>query len=268
MTKLAKFGIMGGAGALGGAIARKLLTDGVIAPDELWISSRSGSRSGFESWRDAVHFTTDNQELVDYCETILIAVPPKVSRTLEFMAKGRLVLSVMAGVSITRLQELSRNERVVRAMSNPAADIGLAYSPWCASRSITAEDRNTVRTVFGSCGLTDEVADEEQIDRFTALTGPVPGFVALYAECMVEYAIRHGIDPEVAVRAIRQLFLASAETMASSAATPAEQVEEMIEYAGTTAAGLEMMRHASLYESIERGLDAACEKAARIATED
>jgi hypothetical protein len=41
------------------------------------------------------------------------------------------------------------------------------------------------------------VPDEELIDHFTAVTGPVPGFVAYCAECMVQYALKHGIDPVI-----------------------------------------------------------------------
>ena len=150
-------------------------------------------------------------------------------------------------------------------MSNPAAELGLAYSPWCASAGVTDEDRDTARSLFETCGLTDEVPNEEQIDRFTALTGPVPGFVAYYAECMVAYAVKHGIDPAIAVRAVRQLFHASGVMLAESEASPDEHVREMIDYAGTTAAGLEAMKISTLADSIEQGLDAAYQEAQRIA---
>ena len=106
--------------------------------------------------------------------------------------------------------------------------------------------------------------NEEQVDLFTALTGPVPGFVAYYADCMVEYALKRGIDPTVANRAMRQLFHASGVTLAQSRASPGEHVREMIDYAGTTAAGLEAMKASPLAASIEQGLEAAYQKARRM----
>jgi pyrroline-5-carboxylate reductase len=97
------------------------------------------------------------------------------------------------------------------------------------------------------------------------MTGPVPGFVAYFADCMVEYAVKHCIDPAIADRAMRQLFHASGVVLAKSEATPGEHVRDMIAYAGTTAAGLESMKASPLAASIEQGLEAAYQKAQRIA---
>ena len=137
----------------------------------------------------------------------------------------------------------------------------LAYSPWCANEAVTDQDRTLVRALFGACGQTDEVAGEDQIDCFTALTGPVPGFVAFYAESMVRYATSKGVDRDVADRAMRQLFHASGVALANTDASPAQHVREMIEYAGTTAAGLEAMQSNGLADRIAEGLEAAFEKA-------
>jgi pyrroline-5-carboxylate reductase len=256
-------GIVGGSGQLGGAIARALLRTGTVAPDRLWISNRSGSAAGFDTW-PGIHVTADNQALADACDVVLLSVPPNNAAAVEMDAADRLVISVMAGVTIARIAERTRSSRVVRAMSNPAADMGLAYSPWCAGDGVTDGDRDMVRRLFGACGLTDEVPDEEQIDRFTALTGPVPGFVAYYADCMVAYAVKHGIDPAVAERAIRQLFHASGIALAQSDTPMGKHVREMIAYAGTTAAGLDAMQSSPLAASIEVGLDAAFRKAQTI----
>lgn len=264
MGNLQTVGVVGGSGQLGGAIARAWLRSGSVAPEQLWISNRSGTAIGFEEW-DGIKFTTCNQDLVDACQIILLSVPPHLAQTLDINAKDRLVMSVMAGISINLIREQTQATRIVRAMSNPAADIGLAYSPWCAGTDVTDEDRGSVQFLFEACGETDEVPNEEQIDRFTALTGPVPGFVAFYADCMVQYAVKHGIDVTVANRAVRKLFQASGNVLAASPTPPAEHVRDMIAYAGTTAAGLEAMKDSALTDNIEQGLDAAYAKTLSIA---
>ncbi len=256
-------GIVGGSGALGGAIARALLRERYVTPERLWISSRSGNTSGFEEW-PGTRFTTRNQELVDACQVVVLSVPPHLASSLGIDAENRLVVSVMAGVSIEQIEQQTRAQRIVRAMSSPAAEFGLAYSPWCVSTAVSDKDREWARGLFEACGLTDEVPNEEQIDLFTALTGPVPGFVAYYADCMVAYAVKHGIDPGIADRAMRQLFQASGVILAETEATPGEHVREMIAYAGTTAAGLEAMKASTLATSIEQGLEAAYQKARNI----
>lgn len=264
MTIANSIGIVGGTGQLGGAIAHGLLRNQFINPEQLWISSRSGKTSRFEEGL-GIRFTTRNQDLVDACEIVIVSVPPHLASTVGINAQGRLVISVMAGVSIEQIEQQTRAKRIVRAMSNPAAEIGLAYSPWCASVDFTDEDREWTRGLFEACGLTDEVPDEEQIDQFTAITGPVPGFVAYYADCMVEYVLKHGIDPAIADRAVRQLFHASGVVLAKSMASPGEHVSDMIAYDGTTAAGLKAMKASPLAASIEQGLEAAYRMTQQIA---
>ena len=266
MTGTISVGIVGGAGELGGAVARALLRSRFVEPGRLWISNRSGRFAGFDDW-PGVRLTTLNQELADACEMILLSVPPHLAPSVGIDANNQLVLSVMAGVSLEQIAEYTRAQRVVRAMSNPAADLGLAYSPWCASPAVTDEDRSLIRGLFQACGVTDEVPTENQIEYFTALTGPVPGFVAYYADCMIACAVQKGIARTVAERAIRQLFHASGIILAQEGLSPSEHVRQAIDYGGTTAAGLETMRASSIAASIERGLEAAYQRTRRIASD-
>lgn len=149
------------------------------------------------------------------------------------------------------------------AMSSPAAAQALAYSPWVARTAVDRADRQLVTQLFEACGATDEIAEEPLLDHFTAMTGPVPGFVAFFAEAMINHATAQGIPPEIADRAIRQLFLASGQMLAEGASA-AEHVQGMVDYAGTTAAGLEAMRASPLAELISAGLTAAAQKAREI----
>ncbi|MBD3677454.1 MAG: NAD(P)-binding domain-containing protein [Rhodobacteraceae bacterium] len=257
---IGKLGIIGGNGALGSAIARGLLGAGTLSPAQIMISSRSRSLGGLSDV-PGIEVVTDNQALADASDTILLAVPPAQAGKIGIMARDRLVISVMAGLTVNRLASLTGAQRIIRAMSSPAAARHLAYSPWVRSAGATPEDATRAEVLFSACGLTDEVQTEDQIDQFTAMTGPVPGFVAFFAECMEHHATARGIAPEVAARAIRQLFLA-AGTMMEDAGRPAgEHVQEMIDYAGTTAAGLQVLRAGPIAEAISEGLDAAARKA-------
>ena len=255
-----RIGIIGGTGMLGGAIAQGLLDRKAVPAADLWVSNRSGSRAGLEQFPQ-VNVTTDNAELSEACEIIILSLPPALAREIALSVPERLVISVMAGVTIEELQAITGSDRVIRAMSSPAAAIGLAYSPWVATTAVTAADRDWVARIFEACGTTDEITEEGHLDMFTAMTGPVPGFVALYAQCMADHAVRSGIDPAIADRAVRQLFFSAGAMLAHGAATPADHVRQMIDYAGTTAAGLIAMKNSGIARAISDGLDAAAEKA-------
>ncbi|WP_018388697.1 pyrroline-5-carboxylate reductase [Ancylobacter sp. FA202] len=249
------FGLVG-CGQLGVAIATALLRAEAVDPARMWIANRSGPVAALAHY-PALNWTREVQVLGQECDTLLLALPPAAGRPLRFEGAGRLVVSVMAGVSVEDLGAISGGARVVRAMSSPAAAIGMAYSPWFAGAGVTPADRRVVRALFSACGITDEVPDESQIDVFTAITGPVPGFVAAFAASVQDYAQGQGVDPQVARRAVGQLFHAAGALLAGSEQPAADFVAEMVDYAGTTAAGLEALRAAGLADVVAEGLEAA-----------
>ena len=177
--------------------------------------------------------------------------------TLSLDLRDKLVISVMAGITINRISELTGATRIIRAMSSPAAAERLAYSPWVATEATSDADRAFATALFEACGSTDRITQEAHLDVFTAMTGPVPGFVAYFAEVMADYAEAKGLPPEVADKAVRQLFLGAGQMMATGDARPSDHVQEMIDYAGTTAAGLEVLRGSGIGAELEKGLDAA-----------
>lgn len=252
------FGIIGGSGMLGSAIAQGVLQSGAIAPERIWISNRSGQAEALEAY-PGITVTTDNQALAEACDIILLCVRPAAKADIGIKAADRLILSVMAGVTRAEMSALTGSPRVVRAMSSPAAAQFLAYSPWCASAAVTEDDRAHIRALLAAIGAEDEVTEEDHITLFTALTGPVPGFVAFFAECLISYAEEKGVPPQIADRAMRQLFLSAGQVMAGGP-PPSAHVQEMIDYAGTTAAGLNALRASPVSEQIAAGLDAAVAK--------
>lgn len=246
-----------GSGMLGAAIAAALWR---AEPQALLVSNRSGKAPDIPGF-PAQNVLTDPQALADRCEVVILCVPPAAARSLSIDAADKLVISVMAGVPLAELSRISSSPRVIRAMSSPAAAGALAYSPWFASDAITEQDRARTRALFKACGQTDEIHDEAQIDLFTAMTGPVPGFVAACAAAMARHAEAEGVPPDVADRAVRQLFRAAGEMMAEGP-SPQAHVQEMIDYAGTTAAGLVTLRDNGFEARLAEGL-AAATKASR-----
>ncbi len=266
MSEPLRLGVIG-TGALGGAIARAALRAGVVTPATLALANRSGRLDGFGDW-PGLRVVTEPQALVDHADLLLLAIPPAALPDLRLDAPGLPVLSVMAGATIAQLSRRCGTARILRAMSSPAADIGLAYSPICPAPGASAADRERAERLLGACGMVDFIGDEALLDQFTALTGPVPGFVAFFARAMVDHATRAGIAPRIADRAVRQLFLASGRLLSEAEASPADQVRAMIDYAGTTAAGLEVLEAGDLTETVHGALQAAAHRARSIAPED
>jgi pyrroline-5-carboxylate reductase len=258
-----RLGILG-TGALGGDMARAMRRSGQWPPETLVLCNRSGRIAGFDDW-PKLRVETAPEALAGMAEILLLAIPPAELPRLALHAPDRPILSVIAGATVAQLAARTGSPRILRAMSSPAAETGLAFSPVFAAPGATPDDLALAERLLAACGAVAVVSDEAQIDTFTALTGPVPGFVAFFAHAMADHAVRSGIAPEIADRAVRQLFLAAGAVMAEGATTPAAHVQAMLDYAGTTAAGLAVLEASDVAEVVHRALDAAAERARTIA---
>ncbi|PTM97206.1 pyrroline-5-carboxylate reductase family protein [Mycoplana dimorpha] len=255
-------GVIGGGGWLAGALLRPALADGVVRPGHLILSSRSGHVSGFDAWPD-IGITRDNVELARSSEVVMLCVRPHDLSAIDVDLTDKLVVSVVAGVTVEVLAREFGARRIVRAMPNACAEQGLSFTPWFATDSVTDDETDFIFRFFSASGRAHGINDEAQLDYFTALTGSGPAFPALFADAMIRHAIKAGIDPETAEAAVRQLFLGAGVFMAGSQATPSELVDTFLEYRGTTAAGLAAMIEADVASSIFRGLSAACRQASK-----
>lgn len=253
-----RIGVVGGAGWLGGAIVQAMLDKGLVEPSDLTLSYRSQRPPRFPgaSW------TTDNQELADSSDVIVVSVRPADWPSLSIDAGGKLAISVMAGI---RLEELARRlgtDRVVRSLPNAAAEVGKSYTPWVASAGATGADRTLVSAIFAACGAGDEVRSEADIDYLTGLSGSGPAFPALLAAAMMQDAVARGIPGDIAHRAVTSVLVGTGFLFDRSGEDPSQTVETFVAYRGTTAAAIEAMQARGFDAAVAEGLAAALRKSA------
>lgn len=255
-------GIIGGGGWLGGAIAERGLTAGLLLPDRLIVSSRSPRGTRLADWPD-VSWTADNAELARRSDIVILSVRPEDFGALGVDLTGRLVVSVMAGISIATLRA-SGCDRIVRAMPNAAAQIGRSFTPWVASGETEAIDRAFVAALFASAGDQDEVESETQLDFLSGLSGTGPAYPALLALALLESARKNHIPAPVALKAVRGV-IAACGLMDTDDFNPARTVETFLAYRGVTAAGIRAMVGQGLFGAADAGLEAAAAAAAAMA---
>lgn len=255
-----RIGVIGGGGWLAGALLRPALASGIIDPAALILSSRKGTVAGFETW-PAITVTSDNQALADKSDVVILSVRPGDLDQLTLDLRGKLIISVMAGIPAADLATRYATDRVIRSMPNACAEWQQGFAPWFATEAVTGNDRDIATRFFAASGKTIEIPREEDLDYFTALTGSGASMPALMADAMIGDAIARGIAPEIAEMAVRQLMLGAGTTIALGAAKPGAIVREFYDYGGTTAAGLKAMMDGGLPQAVVDGLKAATDRA-------
>lgn len=256
-----RIGIIGATGWLGSALGQHLLSQGIVPPDALVLSNKSGPRPDYHGHR--VRWATGVDELVAMSDVIFVSVRPQDWPKLGLQADDRLVVSFMAGVGSDVLARCGG--RIVRAMPNAAAEIGASYSPFWAGPGVTDADRQTVTRLLSAIGTSDELTDEAQIDLMTALPGSGAAYPALMAVAMMRFMQDHGVPDQIAWRATKAAVCDGAAMLTDRITDAPALLAAYRDYRGTTAAGLDAAEAAGFSAAILRALEAATEKARRIA---
>ena len=262
MRQIGRIGIIGGGGWLGSALAKALIRTGTVQPEALICSYRSRTPDA----EIGCHWTKNNDELVAQCDVVILCVRPADWKALKIAAADKLILSVMAGVTLEQIKKDTGAHRVARALPNAAAELGFSYTP-IYLQSDHDGDLDVARTIFGSCGQVDIVEREDHIDYFTAMSGSGEAFPALLADAMVSDAVSRGIPVDMATRAAQQVIIGAGRLQERHRQSPANAVEAFVAYNGTTAAGIVTMREKGFEAAVRSGLEAAYRKSLALSGE-
>ncbi|TVQ76540.1 MAG: pyrroline-5-carboxylate reductase [Phycisphaeraceae bacterium] len=193
-------------------------------------------------------------------DAVLLAVKPQSLAGLggEVGGKlgGRLVISILAGMTIGKVDAvLGCGGRVVRAMPNTPARIGLGITAVCGGAGVREGDLAAAERVFGGVGETVRL-DEEQMDAFTAVAGSGPAYVFLLTEWMVRAGEEAGLERDVALESARRTVIGAAGLLGEDA-DPAVLRGAVTSKGGTTAAALEVLEGGGFGALVVRAVLAA-----------
>lgn len=256
-------GIVGGLGWLGSAITDAIVSSAELQHCSLVISSR---RPKPDSLPANVIFTQDNQWLADQADMIILSVRPQDWQKLKLNAQDKIILSVMAGISIADLSLRHNTDKVIRALPNGAASIQQSYTPWIAEGPIDESQLYLVRQILRLIGTEDCCHNEDQVDFLTAISGAGPAYPALLAQALEETALQQGLNPTIARRAANAVVQGSSHLMNDLGADPKSMVEVFESYQGTTAAGLQAMKQHGFVDVISKGVNAAYQRSKHLSS--
>lgn len=183
-----------------------------------------------------------NPPLPEPASTLVVALKPQTfheaGTTLKNYASPQtLVVSIMAGITITSLEE-TVGGAVVRAMPNTPAAIGRGITVAVPAKGVTADQRATADALLRATGGVEWVDDETLMDAVTAVSGSGPAYVFLLAEELAKAGVAAGLPQHLATRLARETVSGSGELMRQSDIESAVLRQNVTSPGGTTAAAL------------------------------
>ena len=254
-----------GAGKIGEAVAR-----GIARSD---FSSRvivtKRNLSTIKHLRSTkIRLTTDNRDAARSADIIILSVKAGDAKgVLEEIAdytKGKIVISLMAAVSLRMLEGSLPDAKLVRSMPNIAASIGEAITAYSPGKGITKKELKVVREVLGTFGEHIEVP-ESLMNAVTALSGSGPAYIAVLIEAMVSAGLRVGIPRDIALKLVTKTLTGTADLLSKNGMHPAELRDLVTTPAGTTIAGIYELEKGAIRTSMMNAVEAATQAAERVA---
>ena len=214
MNKKCKIGFIG-CGKMASAIIKGTISSGFIAKENIKGSEVNCDIAEAAQKRLGIEVLTDNKCLVIDSDVIFIATKPNyagevLNEIKDELTPEKLVVSIAAGISTSKIEDIIGMNRVIRVMPNTPALVLEGMSGICKGSYAADEDADFVMEMLSSIGKCIEVS-EEQMDIVTAISGSGPAFFYKVIEDMACAGEKLGLEYEKSLMLATQTAIGSAK---------------------------------------------------------
>ncbi|MCF6293410.1 MAG: pyrroline-5-carboxylate reductase [Robiginitomaculum sp.] len=255
-----------GAGRMGSALLRGWATCNGFAPEGSVLvvdpNCSDSVRQLVEDNSGRVVSATDKDSLTKL-EVLVLAVKPQAfndvaQKLAPILPKNVLIISIIAGTTIDRINNLFGSRAIVRAMPNIAAEIGKSVTVICNNSEVNAKHIARVETLLGTVGSLEHLEDERLMDAVTAVSGSGPAYFFLLVEALAAAGQAEGLPEELARKLAGETLIGSGALFESRQQTPSSIRADVTSSGGTTAAALDvMMGNGAFAEMIRNAVSAS-----------
>jgi len=251
---------------MGEAMVKCLLTGKVAAPQDIVVSDVSRLRCELLSREYGVGVLADNRRAVENADLIILAVKPqnlpRIMGEIKGLGLEQLVLSIVAGVTLSSLCQGLNHPFVVRAMPNMPAQIGVGITIWTATAETVQKQKGELaRTILGALGKEIYVDDEKYLSMATALSGSGPAYVFLFIEALVDAGVHIGLPRDMSRELVIQTMFGSTRVVEKTGKHPADLRNMVTSPGGTTTEALLQLEKGGFRSLLIEAVAAAYKKA-------
>ena len=236
-----------GLGKLGGAFAQGFLNSGIQV---LAYDINTGKLE-----EEAVQRAASDSEVLERSSIILLSLKPEM--LLELLrknpkaAKGKILVSPAANLSLEKMEEVSPYLKIIRIMPNIGASVEHTPIPYVLGKNISKEEENSFLEMFSRIGVAAKVK-EEHMDIITAIVGSSPAYFAYFARAMREAAKEAGVNEETANILLAQSLSGTGALLSNNSCE--EIMEKVTTKGGVTEKGIKELESAGVYLAIKHAI--------------
>jgi len=251
-----------GCGNMGLAFARSFLQYELVKKENLLLIEKNDERCRMlTKTQEGVIVNVINENISNY-DLVILAVKPQDFDVLAHDLKGKLsesqiVLSIMAGINISKIQDMIQHKFIVRAMPNTPAMMGMGITGFTSAEGISISKLFKVENLINATGRSIYIEDESQLDAVTALSGSGPAYFYYFVKHMMETGKEMGFDEGTALLLVKQTMLGAYHLINNAELGLDELIKAVASKGGTTEAALKVFNEQHLDKAIRNGILAA-----------
>lgn len=261
-----------GAGNMAGAIIDGMLAGGFPA-DRIWVCDPSQEkRDAFD--HKGLHATTDNAELIQACDVVVLAVKPQMLKEVVqpvagvFQSRRPVVVSVAAGVTAKSIDGwIGGGFAIVRTMPNTPALVMTGATGLYANDKVNDAEKNAVQSIFSGIGTAVWVESEDDLHAVTAASGSAPAYFFRFMEAMQKAAEEQGLNAGTAQALIVQTALGAARMVKETGESPAELRRKVCSPKGTTEQAIMSFERDDIDAVVARAMEACHHRSIELSKE-
>ena len=249
-----------GAGNMGLSFSKSFLKYELIKPENLHLITRNDSKITKikEEFPKSKILNFDNLFELD-SDLIIIAVKPQdfqnAAENFKFNLKeNQMILSIMAGIKIEKIQHLLRHKMVVRAMPNSPTLLGMGITGYTAAEGISFSQLINIERLLNSTGRSVYLEDENLLDGVTALSGSGPAYFYYIIDAMIKAGTEMGIDENLSKLFVKQTMLGAYHLINNSDKSLEDLIKDVASKGGTTEAALKTFNDKDLKQILKEGI--------------
>ena len=252
-----KLGFIGG-GAMAGAIISGVLKNNLVDKKEILVYDTNPAKLSDVAARYGVMASSSDNEVLSLCDMVVLAIKPQHFAPLEVKIKENrpIIVSIMAGVTINRLEDKFKALPIARIMPNVAAQVLESMSAICANDVMTERELDGVVALFEAVGKTVLVS-EDQMDAVCGLSGSGPAYMFLILEAMADGGVKMGLNRGDAYKLAAQTMLGAAEMMLQVKKHPGVLKDMVTSPGGTTIQGIAVLEEKGVRAAMMQAVEAA-----------
>lgn len=249
-----------GAGNMGLSFSKSFLKYELIKPEHLHLIIRNPSKVAkiAEDFPKSVISTFSEVKELD-ADLVIIAVKPQdfqlVAQNIQFTLKeNQMVLSIMAGINIDKIQKSLNHSLVVRAMPNSPTLLGMGITGYTAADGISFSQLINIERLLNSTGRSVYLENEDLLDGVTALSGSGPAYFYYIIDAMIKAGIEMGIEENLSKLFVKQTMLGAYHLINNSEKSLEELIKDVASKGGTTEAALKTFEENSFKNILKQGI--------------